>query len=210
MLWPMPEPRATERSPAPPAGGSHSNHSPNAVTGKLLGAGELGVRLARVRLLLCDVDGILTDGTVFMGGGMEYKRYGIRDGLGLRLLQKCGVKVGWVSARPSESTRQRAEDLKIDFLIQSTESKVAGTRRLLDEHGFVWEDVAFMGDDVVDLGMLRRAGLAISVPDGIAEARALAHYVTRAAAGHGAVREVAELILKAQNQWDGLVKEFSA
>ncbi len=210
MLWPMLEPRAAERPPALPAEVSRSNHSPNAVAGRLINPAELHVRLARVRLLLCDVDGILTDGTVFMGGGVEYKRYGIRDGLGLRLLQKCGVKVGWVSARPSESTRQRAEDLKVDFLIQSAESKVLGTQRLLDEHGFAWEDVAFMGDDVVDLGMLRRAGLAISVPDGIAEARTLAHYVTRAAAGNGAVREVAELILKAQGKWAGLVTEFSA
>jgi len=171
---------------------------------------QLNARLARVKLLLCDVDGILTDGSVFMGGGIEYKRFDIRDGLGLRLLQRCGVKVGWISARPSEATRQRADDLKIDFLAQSSNSKVETAAPLLAAHAVQWEEVCYLGDDVVDLGMLRRAGVAVSVPDAVAEAKALAHYVTQNRGGHGAVREVVELILTAQNHWPRVIEEFSA
>jgi 3-deoxy-D-manno-octulosonate 8-phosphate phosphatase (KDO 8-P phosphatase) len=167
-------------------------------------------RFARVKLFLCDVDGVLTDASVFMGGGVEYKRFHIRDGLGLRMLQKCGVKVGWISARPSDATKQRADDLKIDYLIQSQDGKTGAAVKLLETTGLGWEDVCFMGDDLVDLGLLRRVGLAVAVPDGLAEARACAHYVTQAGGGHGAVREVAELILKAQGHWERLIAEFSA
>jgi 3-deoxy-D-manno-octulosonate 8-phosphate phosphatase (KDO 8-P phosphatase) len=160
--------------------------------------------------LLCDVDGVLTDGGVTMGDGREYKRFNIRDGLGLRLLQKEGIRVGWISARPSGVTEQRATDLKIDFLHQEQGSKVAGTESILARAGMAWEDVCFVGDDLVDLGALQRAGLAVAVADAIDEAKALAHYVTRAAGGHGAIREIATMILKAQNKWSGLVKEFGA
>jgi len=166
--------------------------------------------LKRVRLFLCDVDGVLTDGGVTMGDGREYKRFNIRDGLGLRLLQKQGIRVGWISARPSVVTEQRATDLKIDFLHQEQGSKVAGAESILARTGLAWEDVCFVGDDLVDLGALKRAGLAVAVADAIDEAKALAHYVTRAAGGHGAIREIATMILKAQNKWSGLVKEFGA
>jgi 3-deoxy-D-manno-octulosonate 8-phosphate phosphatase (KDO 8-P phosphatase) len=163
-----------------------------------------------VRLLLCDVDGVLTDGTVTMGDGHEFKRFNIQDGLGLRLLQKQGIRVGWVSARPSPVTRQRADDLKVDFLHQDQGSKVTAVEAILKRAGLRWEETGFVGDDVVDLGALKRAGLAVAVANAIDEAKALAHYVTRAAGGQGAVREIATLILKAQGKWTPLVKEFSA
>jgi len=171
---------------------------------------ELSQRLLCVKLFLCDVDGILTDGSVFMGGGVEYKRFNIRDGLGLRLLQQCGIKVGWISARPSEATKQRAEDLKIDFLVQALERKLDSAAALLQSSGLDWQEVAYMGDDVVDLGLLDRAGVAIAVSDGIAETKSLAHYVTSARGGDGAVREVVELILKTQGKWAHLIEKFSA
>lgn len=172
--------------------------------------GSLRKRLARVRLLLCDVDGVLTDGTVTMGGGHEFKSFDIQDGLGLRLLQKQGIRVGWISARPSPVTQQRADDLQIDFLHQDQGSKVIAAENILKQAGLRWEQVCFVGDDVVDLGVLRRAGLAVAVANGIDEARALAHHVTRATGGHGAIREIATLILKAQGKWTPLIKEFSA
>ncbi|MCU0770444.1 MAG: HAD hydrolase family protein [Verrucomicrobia bacterium] len=162
-------------------------------------------RLRRVRLLLCDVDGVMTDGSVFMGPGGEFKQYNIPDGLGLLLVRRSGIRVGWVSARPSEATRVRARDLKIDFLLQPTDGKVPATETLLRKLGMKWEAVCFVGDDVLDLGMLRRAGLAIAPANGVPEARALAHHVTRARGGHGAVREVCELILKAQGKWEAIV-----
>jgi 3-deoxy-D-manno-octulosonate 8-phosphate phosphatase (KDO 8-P phosphatase) len=170
---------------------------------------ELHARLAAVRLFLCDVDGILTDTSVWMGAADEVKRFHIQDGLGLRLLQREGLKVGWISNRPSFATTQRALDLKIDFLRQSDGSKVAAAEEILRETGLDWAQVSYMGDDIVDLGMLKRAGLAATVPHAVAEAQRLAHYVTRAEAGHGAVREVVELILKAQGKWDKLVTFFS-
>ncbi len=170
---------------------------------------SLALRFRRVRLFLCDVDGILTDASVFMGGGVEFKRFNIRDGLGLRLLQKNGVKVGWISARPSDATKQRADDLKIDFLAQSSAPKVQAASELLEKAGCQWEEVCYMGDDVVDLGLLRRVGLAVAVADGLLETKACAHFTTHAAGGHGAVREVVELILKAQGKWDQLIAEFS-
>jgi 3-deoxy-D-manno-octulosonate 8-phosphate phosphatase (KDO 8-P phosphatase) len=173
-------------------------------------APHLAAKLARVRLFLCDVDGILTDATVVMGGGTEYKVFNVQDGLGLRLLQRCGIKVGWISARPSPATLQRAEDLKVDFLHQDSGSKVAAVEDILRQAGTGWEEVCYMGDDIVDLGVLKRAGVAVTVANAIPEAKALAGYVTLAAGGRGAVREVVHLILAAQHQWERLVEEYSA
>jgi 3-deoxy-D-manno-octulosonate 8-phosphate phosphatase (KDO 8-P phosphatase) len=170
---------------------------------------QLAARLARVKLFLCDVDGVLTDSSVFMGGGAEYKRFNIRDGLGLRLLQQCGIKVGWISARPSDATKQRADDLKIDFLVQSMSSKVEAAAELLKAIELGWEDICYVGDDVVDLGLLRRAGVAIAVRDGIQETKRIAHYVTQTRGGEGAVREVIELILKAHGRWAQIIESFS-
>jgi 3-deoxy-D-manno-octulosonate 8-phosphate phosphatase (KDO 8-P phosphatase) len=171
---------------------------------------SLRARLARVKILLCDVDGVLTNTTVLIGEGREFKQFHIQDGLGLRLLQMNGVKVGWVSNRPSNATRQRADELKIDYLFQDKGSKVEAVETILKRAGFDWSETVFVGDDVVDLGALKRAGVAIAVANAIEEAKALAHYVTRAEGGHGAVREVVTLILKAQNKWDKLIEEFTA
>lgn len=166
-------------------------------------------RLAGVRLFLCDVDGVLTDGTVTMGDDREYKRFHIQDGLGLRLLQREGIRVGWVSARPSGATAQRAADLKVDFLHQSQAGKVPAVEDILARARLTWAEVCYVGDDVVDLGPLQRAGMAVAVANAIDEAKAMAHYVTRAPGGQGAVREVVDLILRAQGHWDKLVREFS-
>jgi 3-deoxy-D-manno-octulosonate 8-phosphate phosphatase (KDO 8-P phosphatase) len=167
----------------------------------------LDAALKRIRLFLCDVDGVLTDGSVFIGGEEELKQFNIRDGLGLVRLRGEGIKAGWISGRPSATTAQRARELRIDFLRQEKGSKVCVVERLLAQTGFRWEEVCYMGDDIVDLGVLSRAGVAVAVADGVAEARAAADYITRAGGGHGAVREVVELILKAQNKWRRIVKE---
>lgn len=170
----------------------------------------LAAKMARVKLFLCDVDGVLTNATVFIGDGREFKEFHVRDGLGLRLLQRGGIKVGWISNRPSTATQQRADELKVDFLYQAKGSKVDAVEAILKRAGLDWDDVCYMGDDVVDLGALRRAGLAIGVPSAIDEVKDLADYVTIAEGGQGAVREVVGLILKAQNKWQRLVLEYSA
>jgi 3-deoxy-D-manno-octulosonate 8-phosphate phosphatase (KDO 8-P phosphatase) len=168
-------------------------------------------KLARVKLFLCDVDGVLTDGSIFIGGEREFKRFNIRDGLGLVLARRAGLKIGWVSARPSPATKLRATELKIHFLIQQTDrtSKSGAIEKLLAQEKLDWNDVCFVGDDIVDLGPLKRAGFSVAVADGVAEAKAAAHFITRAGGGRGAIREVIEMILRAQGIWQPFVEHYS-
>lgn len=168
-------------------------------------------RLSRIKLFLCDVDGVLTDGSIFIGGEREFKRFNIRDGLGLVLARRAGIKIGWVSARPSLATKLRADELKINFLVQQNDrvSKTGAIEELLAQEKLGWKEVCFVGDDIVDLGPLQRAGFAVAVADGVTEAKAAAHLVTRAAGGRGAIREVIEMILKAQGSWEPFVAHYS-
>jgi 3-deoxy-D-manno-octulosonate 8-phosphate phosphatase (KDO 8-P phosphatase) len=168
-------------------------------------------RAARIKLFLCDVDGVLTDGSIYIGGEREFKRFNIRDGLGMVLARRAGLKLGWVSARPSPATKMRADELKIHFLVQQGDrlSKTGAIEELLARERLSWNDVCFVGDDIVDLGPLKRAGLAVAVADGVGEAKAAAHFTTGAAGGHGAIREIIEMILKAQGKWDSFVAHYS-
>ena len=172
---------------------------------------SLRSRLKRVKLFLCDVDGVLTDGSIFIGGAREFKRFNIRDGLGLVLARRAGLKVGWVSARPSPATKLRADELKIDFLVQQGDnlSKTAAIENLLAQEKLNWSEVCFVGDDIIDLGPLTRAGLAVAVGDAVPEAKAAAHFTTRAVGGRGAVREAVELILQAQGKWTPFLEKYS-
>jgi 3-deoxy-D-manno-octulosonate 8-phosphate phosphatase (KDO 8-P phosphatase) len=169
---------------------------------------ELVRKCAAVKLFLCDVDGVLTDGTVIIGQDSETKRFNIQDGLGMRLLQRSGILIGWVSNRPSFATTQRAKELQIDYVYQRDGVKVEAAEVILRQAGVQWNEVCYMGDDIVDLGVLRRAGLAVAVANALAEAKAVSDYVTKYSGGFGAVREVVELILKAQGKWAGLVEHY--
>jgi 3-deoxy-D-manno-octulosonate 8-phosphate phosphatase (KDO 8-P phosphatase) len=128
------------------------------------------------------------------------------------LARRAGLKVGWVSARPSAATKLRAEELKIDFLVRQGDNvgKRAAIEQLLAREKLNWSEVCFVGDDIIDLGPLTRAGLAVAVGDGVAEAKAAAHWVTQAAGGRGAVRETIELILKAQKKWQPFMEHYAA
>ena len=159
-------------------------------------AKSLSAKLARVKIFLCDVDGILTDGTVIISADGETKRFNIQDGLGLKLLQREGIKVGWISNRPSSVTLRRAEELKVDFLNQDKSSKLGAAEKILKKTGLSWSEVCYMGDDVVDLPVLDACGLAISVPDAPAAVKRCAHIVTRRRGGEGAVREACELLIE--------------
>ncbi len=169
---------------------------------------ELQARLARVKLLLCDVDGILTDTSIYVGDAGEYKRFSVRDGLGIAVWRREGLKIGWVSARPSTATTLRALELKVDFLIQQKGSKVVAIEKILAEECCGWEQVCYLGDDIVDLGPLDRAGVAVCVPPGHPEALARAHYVTDLPGGQGAVREVIEMLLRAQGRWERIIQGY--
>lgn len=176
---------------------------------------QLDRRLAAVKILLCDVDGVLTDATVSVGGPLEIKRFNVRDGIGLRLLMAEGIRVAWVSARRSTATTRRARELGIDFLHQQERDKGPGAKTravegVLTRAGFDWNEACYVGDDIVDLGSLARAHVAVAVANAIPEVKARAHFVTRAAGGGGAVREVVERLLKARGRWATILSEYAA
>ena len=168
-------------------------------------------RARRVRLILLDVDGVLTDGTVIMhGNGTESKAFHIRDGAAIVWAMQAGLEVGLLSARSSAATAQRAAQLGISIVSQGVVSKPLEFDRILAERGVAEEDVAYMGDDLLDLAVLARAGLAAAPADAASEVRAATHWVSTYGGGRGAVREFIELILRAQDRWDAIVREFSA
>jgi 3-deoxy-D-manno-octulosonate 8-phosphate phosphatase (KDO 8-P phosphatase) len=169
---------------------------------------DLQERFSRVNLLLCDVDGILTDASIYVGEPGEYKRFSVRDGLGIAVWRRAGFKIGWISARPSTATTLRATELQVDYLVQQKGSKVKAIELVLGGVGCGWNEVCYMGDDIVDLGPMERAGVAVCVPAGHPEAMGRAHYITELAGGQGAVREVIEIILRAKGLWRNIVGEF--
>ena len=161
----------------------------------------------RIRLLVLDVDGVLTDNAVYLGEvdgrRVEFKRFDIQDGLGLVLLRGSGIEVAWLSARPSPATTLRAAELRIETCIQdATGRKLPAMQELLAARGLDWADAAFVGDDLADLPVLRRVGLPIAVQNAIAEIKAAAALVTTARGGAGAVREVVQLLLDARGEYD--------
>lgn len=167
-------------------------------------------RAARVRLILLDVDGVLTDGTVVMhGDGTESKEFHIRDGAAIVWAMHAGIEVGVLSARASAATAQRAAQLGMKIVAQGAISKPAEFERILVESGLAEEDVAYMGDDLLDIPVLRRSGLAGAPADAAEEVRATAHWVSNYGGGRGAVREFIELVLHSQGRWDDIVRDFS-
>jgi 3-deoxy-D-manno-octulosonate 8-phosphate phosphatase (KDO 8-P phosphatase) len=170
---------------------------------------------ARVRLLGLDVDGVLTDNGVYIGpiagARVELKRFDIQDGLGLILLKTAGLPVVWVSGRASEATALRAAELRVEELLQVPgPRKAAAFGQVLQQHGIRWEEAAFVGDDLADLPILRRVGLPIAVSNAVPEVKQVAAFVTQAAGGHGAVREVVEALLRARGEWSEILERYFA
>jgi 3-deoxy-D-manno-octulosonate 8-phosphate phosphatase (KDO 8-P phosphatase) len=169
----------------------------------------------RIRLLGLDVDGVLTDNGVFIGpvagSRVELKRFDIQDGLGLILLKTAGIPVVWVSGRSSEATSLRAAELRVEELLQVPgPRKAAAFEEVLRRRGIDWKDVAFVGDDLADLPILRRVGLPLAVANAVEEVKELAAYVTRAPGGHGAVREVVEVLLRGRGEWSLILERYFA
>lgn len=151
-----------------------------------------------IKVFAMDVDGILTDGAIYISSdGSEAKRFSIIDGLGLARLREAGIILAWISGRHSNSTTVRAKELKIPHLIQGKLDKVTGLRDLLAELNLDPSQAVYMGDDVIDVDAIKHAGIGVTVSDALPEAIAVADYVTTKAGGHGAVREVCDLIYKA-------------
>jgi 3-deoxy-D-manno-octulosonate 8-phosphate phosphatase (KDO 8-P phosphatase) len=156
-------------------------------------------RAKRIRLFALDVDGVLTDGRIYITDrGEEYKAYNIRDGLGMKMLQGCGVQIALISGRTSRSVEARAQDIGIALLYQGVDDKVGVLQALRRELNLAAENCAFMGDDLVDLPAMRNSGLALTVADAPPLVKERAHYVTRSSGGHGAVREACEFIMQSQ------------
>ena len=173
-------------------------------------ADDVLARAKKIQLVLLDVDGVLTDGTVLMhGDGTESKHFFIRDGAGIVWAMRAGLNVGLLSARESATTNQRAAQLGIRIVAQGVTSKAEEYTRIVTELGLDDEEVAYMGDDVLDVPVLRRVGLAAVPADAVPEARAHAHWTSLYAGGRGAVREFLEVILDAQERWAAVVRELS-
>jgi len=166
-------------------------------------------RASGIKLLLMDCDGVLTDGRLWLlENGEEQKSFNTHDGLGLHLFHRAGLKSGIISGRKSISAERRARDLAIEFVRQGDSDKIKAFEDVLRLAGVDENEVAFIGDDLTDIPVMQRSELAVAVADAVEEARSVAHYVTQAEGGHGAVREVIELILKAQGRWSDLVDSY--
>jgi 3-deoxy-D-manno-octulosonate 8-phosphate phosphatase (KDO 8-P phosphatase) len=163
-----------------------------------------------IRLLLFDVDGVLTDGAVHIhADGSESKSFHIRDGAALVWAQRAGLQVGFLSARSSPATAQRAAQLGIRIVSQGAAHKADAYERIIQQAGFTDAEVAYMGDDLLDLPVLARVGLSATPADGAPEVKARVHWVSASRGGRGAARELVELVLRAQGRWDVIVGQYS-
>ena len=166
-------------------------------------------RLNRVKLLIVDCDGVLTDGRiVLLSETEETKFFDVKDGHGIRMAGRLGLKTAIISGRASFAVRTRAKDLGIAYLREAAWVKKGPFDEILAAEGIGDDAVCYIGDDVTDIPLLRRAGLAVAVADAVDEAKQYAHYVTARAGGRGAVREVIELILKTQGKWDEAMARY--
>ena len=164
---------------------------------------------SKIKLLLFDVDGVLTDGKILLhADGSESKTFDIKDGTGIVWAQRAGLTVGILSARNSAATSQRAAQLGITLIHQGVKSKLETYDQIADSLMLEDEQVAYMGDDVLDLPVLLRVGLAAAPADAVEEVRSRVHWVSRCQGGAGAARELIELILRAQDRWDSLVASY--
>lgn len=168
-------------------------------------------RARAVKLMVFDVDGIMTDGTLFLADdGQEFKGFNSLDGHGLKMLKSTGVELAIITGRTSKVVEHRARNLGITHLHQGAHDKLTVYRQLLEDLSLQPEQTAFMGDDVVDLPVMRRAGLAVTVPAAPDLVKAHSHYITRREAGHGAVREACEFLMRAQGSFDAQMATYLA
>jgi YrbI family 3-deoxy-D-manno-octulosonate 8-phosphate phosphatase len=165
-------------------------------------------KAAKIKLLCLDVDGVMTDGKITFVQGEEVKHFDTKDGVGLVLARMNGLKLGLISGRTSAAVMKRAKSLGMEEVHQGIIHKEPVLQKITRKYGLKNENICYMGDDLIDLGVLNAAGLSVAVADAVAEVRRNVDYVTRRAGGQGAVREVVELILKAQGKWGKTVKQY--
>ena len=177
---------------------------------------EILERARKIKLFLMDVDGTLTDGAVNLisltdnGGIAEMKAFNSQDGAGLKLAHIMGIRTGFITGRKSPAVLQRAHELKVEFVYLGQETKMAAFDECLQKAGVQEDEVAYMGDDLPDMPLAKRAGLAVAVSDAALELKEICHFVTSKGGGKGSAREVVELILKAQGRWEEAVPKALA
>jgi len=167
-------------------------------------------RASRIECILCDVDGTLTDGGIRVHGKERGRTFNIRDGLGIHVWKRAGFRFGFITGDDSHDTKERAEMLKADFKYFNCLDKRAAINEILNKSDLEAEQIAFIGDDLIDIPVLRKVGLAVAVADAVPELEEVIHYRTDARGGSGAVRELIERILKAKGMWKDIVKLFHA
>jgi len=168
-------------------------------------------RIKNIKVLALDVDGVMTDGRIiFDSDGKETKNFDVKDGFAIVMFKRAGFKTAIITARASEVVTQRVQDLGIDKAYQDAFPKINAYKDILREFKVKDSEVCFMGDDLPDLGVLKRAGFAVSVADAVPEVKKAAHYITKSKGGEGAVREVIELILKTQGKWKETLARYAS
>jgi 3-deoxy-D-manno-octulosonate 8-phosphate phosphatase (KDO 8-P phosphatase) len=195
------------------------SHNPVSLEAPLAGVPKISPavkkRATRIKLLLMDVDGTMTDGSVTLlsqtdGTALEIKTFDAHDGQGLTLAQTAGLRTGCITGRESAALRRRAHEMKMEFIYMKQPLKMPAYEEILREAGLSDSAVAYIGDDLPDIPLMRRAGLAIAVGDAVPEVKEAAHYTTKALAGRGAIREAVELILKSKGIWEEMIDEARA
>jgi 3-deoxy-D-manno-octulosonate 8-phosphate phosphatase (KDO 8-P phosphatase) len=167
-------------------------------------------RARKARLLMMDVDGVLTDGRIIQDGhGHELKVFDVKDGHGIVMAHRAKLRTALISGRESETITRRAEELGIELVFQKIWNKLEVYEKILVDTELTHDEVAYIGDDLIDIPLLRRVGLAVAVADAVDEVKAAAHLITQRPGGQGAVREVIELILRAQGHWDSLIERYT-
>ncbi len=170
---------------------------------------NLSEKAKRVKLLILDVDGVMTDGSIiYSSNGLETKAFNVKDGHGIKLFMKAGLEVAIITARNSKIVSRRASDLGVELLYQGATDKLKAFDEILELKSIEPDETAYLGDDVIDLPVLKRVGFSATVADGVDEVVSKADYVTALPGGRGAVRELVEVILKAQGLWDGLMMRY--
>ncbi len=170
---------------------------------------EFEKRVENIKLVLMDCDGVLTDGRItLLSDGDEQKSFHTRDGHGIVLLHRAGIRTGIISGRKSAMVERRASELGMSFIRQGTWDKIKDFDEVLLEANVETNEVAYIGDDVTDIPLMERVGFAVAVADAVEETKNAAHYITKLNGGFGAVREVSDMILKTQNKWFDLMKRY--
>lgn len=167
-------------------------------------------KLLSIKLLMLDVDGVLTDGSIiYSDSGEEIKAFNVRDGHGLKLLKRAGIDIVLLTGRESKAVLHRARDLGIDDVYQKATDKIRTYQAIVSDKKVEDRSVCYVGDDIVDIPVLRRVGFSVAVSDAVPEVKEIVDYVTRQEGGKGAVRELCELLLKAQNKWELVTEKYT-